>query len=151
MFLGIGNLVNPAAIALTKTNAYQAAKVVLGLNAPTPTLLSIAEKYTAFVIPQANRALTVPQILGDINFTRFVSEGKDAGEVSKLDKVLSGGSSSYGLTDSIAFGIPNWVLYGGVGVLAYRYYRKKRAAGGLKLFGGAAPASVVPTAIPAKA
>ncbi len=130
MFLGLGNLINPAAIALTKSNAFQAARVVLGLNAPTATALSIAEKYTAWVIPQTNRALTVQQILGDVNFSRFVSEGQDSAKPDKIEKLLSGGGS-YGLTDSLAFGIPNWILYGAGGYFGYRYYKKKKASGGI--------------------
>ena len=142
MFGNIQGLVNPAAIAVTKANAFQAAKVVLGLNAATATCLQIAEKYTAWVLPQTNRALTMQQILGDVNFARFVEEvqnGTPAKTVDKVDKLLGGGG--YGLSDSLLFGIPNWVLYGGAGYFAYTYY-KKRGGIGFKM-----PA--VPSATPA--
>lgn len=155
MFLGIGNLVNPAAIQLTKANAYQAAKVVLGLNADSTTLRTIAERYTAFAIPRLNRAASVPQILSDLDFSRFVSEGKDGPPqktIDKVDKLL--GSSSYGLGDSLFLGIPNFVLYGGLGYLGYRYYKKKKATGGLSFFkpqAVASPALPSPVAAPVAA
>jgi hypothetical protein len=130
MFLGLSNLVNPAAIALTKANAYQAAKVVLGLNEPTSTLLSIAEKYTAFVLPQTNRALTVQQILGDVNFSRFVDEGKNGpvDHPSAIAKVENALESKFGLSDAFLFGIPNLVTYGALGYVGYRYYKKRQSA-----------------------
>lgn len=155
MFLGIGNLVNPAAIQLTKANAYQAAKVVMGLNTDSATLRAVADKYTAFIIPRLNRAASVQQILSDLDFARFVSEGKDGPPqktVDKVDKLLGGGS--YGLTDSLFFGIPNWVLYGGGGYLAYTYYKKKKASGGFSFFKTkttAAPALPSPVAAPVAA
>ncbi len=150
MFLGFSGLVNPAAIQLTKANAFQAAKVVLGLNAPTTTLLRVADSYTRFVIPQTNRALSVQQILGDVNFSRFISEGKDAtdAKTGKLDKILGGDSHDFSLGGSALFGLPNWLLYGGAGYVAYRAYKKHKTTG--KWFGGATPAAAVPTAIPVK-
>ncbi len=129
MFLGVGNLVNPAAIQLTKANAYQAAKIVLGLNTDSATLRSAADKYSAFVIPRLNRAASVQQILSDIDFARFTSEAKDGPPqktIDKVDKLLGGGN--YGLGDSLFFGIPNFVLYGGLSYLGYRYYKKRKAS-----------------------
>lgn len=148
MFLGVGmgNLINPAAIALTKANAFQAAKTVLGLNAATATCLAIAEKYTAWVLPQTNRALTVQQILGDVNFSRFVSEGQDsaAGHKSTVDKVESALESKYGLFDSLLFGIPNIAIYGGLGYLGYRYWKKRKAARGSATTAPLATAATAP-------
>jgi hypothetical protein len=85
-------------------------------------------------------------------FARFTSEAKDGPPqktIDKVDKLLGGGN--YGLGDSLLFGIPNFVLYGGLGYLGYRYYKKKKAAGGLSFFKAkpaAMPALPSPVAAP---
>jgi|SRR6187402_2301680 len=146
MFLGIGALVNPAAIQLTKANAYTAAKVVLGLNAPQTQLMKIAEDYTRHIIPRANRAPTVPMILGDFEFSKFVSQAKDgidgaaSAKIENTARMLGG---SFSLGDSLLFGIPNYLLYAGLGAAGYWYVKKKKAAG-WKLFSKPASVSAVP-------
>lgn len=140
MFLGIGNLVNPQAIAVTKANAFAAAKVVLGLEEPQTTLMMIAQNYTNFVIPKTNRALTVPQILGDLEFSRFVSAAKDATNPSIESKIDKAVTSEFGLTDS-PLGISNWIIYAGLAAGGYYLYKKKK----LPFMKKQIPAALIPT------
>ncbi len=137
-----GNLVNPQAIALTRSSAYIAAKMVMGLAAPQAQLLMVANNYTKFIIPKLNRAATVPQILGDLDFSRFISQAKDATDSSLESKIEKGAKSiagEFGLHDT-PLGVPNWIVYLGLGGAAYYFY-KKRNGGGFKIF-GATPAAV---------
>lgn len=152
-YLGFGNLVNPQAIALTRSNAYQAARIVMGIGAPITQAMSAAQAYTNFIIPKLNRAATVQQILGDLDFARFVSQAKDAADgsasdkVAKVEKEISG---EFGLGDHL-LGIPNYLLYGGLLVGGYFYYKKKKKSGGFNWFKKkalSAPASLVPSPVP---
>ncbi len=146
MFLGFSGLVNQQAIALTKANAYTAAKVVLGLNAPMVQLLKAASDYTAYAIPRLNRAATVPQILSDLKFAEIASQAKDSttGSVSdKIAKAEKAVSGSLALGDA-PLGVPNWLLYAGAAAGGYFLYKKKKASG-WKFFSKPSGASVVPS------
>ncbi len=134
MFLGIGALVNPQAIALTKANAYRAAQVVLGTSAPQSQAMKAAVDYTNFIAPKLSRAATVQQILGDLDFTRFVTAAKEASDPSIESKILKAEKSmDFGLSGHV-LGLPNWLLYSGLGAAGYFYYKKKKSGGGFKLF-----------------
>ncbi len=138
MFMGLGQftgLINPAAISLLNTNAYNAAKVVLGPKTSSDILFKAADDYVAFVKPKTNRALTTFEIEHDLNFKRIAAKAKESGIkdkaiIGKGDLVDTG---DYGLTGSIFGSIPNYLIYGGVGIGAYMYYKKKKGGGG-KLF-----------------
>ena len=143
MFGNIGVLVNPAAIQLTKANAYTAAKMVLGLSTPQSQLVTVATNYTNSVIPKISRALSVQQILGDIDFVKFTAAAKDGTDSSVSDKIAKEESKiagSIGFSDS-PLGVPNWIVYGGLGAAAYWYYKKRKKT-------GTTGASVVPSAAP---
>ncbi len=143
---GMGNLVNPQAIQLTKANAYTAAKIVLGTSAPQSQLIQVATQYTQSVIPHANRALTVPQILGDIDFLKYTSAAVSGSDSSVSDKIAKAESSlKLGLGGS-ALGVPNWLLYTGIGVGGYFLYKKQKSSGWKFFSKPVAAASVVPKA-----
>lgn len=152
MFLGIGALVNPQAIQLTRANAYTAASIVMGTEAPQSQKMQVAVQYTNQVLPKLNRFATVPQILSDLTFTQVVSQVKDAADptvsekIAKAEKEIGG---EFGLTDHL-LGIPNYLLYGGLAVAGYFYWKKKKKSGGFNLFKKPA-ASLVPSATAAVA
>ncbi len=147
MMYGLSNLVNQAAIQLTKRNAYTAAQIVLGTDAPKTQLMTVATNYTNSVIPKANRALSVQQILGDLDFTHFTAAAKDATDTSVSKKIADAekSMSSFGLAES-PLGLPNWLLLAGVGVGGYYLYKKKKSSG-WKLFSKPTAAAVA-TAVP---
>lgn len=144
----LSNLVNPQAIQLTKANAYRAAQIVLGTSAPQSQLIQVASQYTAFVIPRANRALSLQQILGDVDFVRFTSAAKDSTDssvsekISKAEKMVNG---EFGLSES-PLGVPNWLVYAGLGVGGYFLYKKKKTAGWKFFSKPVTAAAVVPKA-----
>lgn len=128
-YLGsLGNLINPQAINLTRANAYAAAKIVLGTAAPQAELIKVATNYTNYIVPRVNRAQSVQQILGDTQFSVFTSQASDhSGEgaaASQIKRTESQVASTFGPAEA-PLGVPNWLLYGGVAVAGYFYYRKK--------------------------
>ncbi len=130
MFLGFSGLVNPQAVALTKSNAYIAAKIVLGLNAPMVQLLKAAADYTTYAIPKLNRAASVQQILGDLEFARITSQAKDSTTGSVSDKIAKVEKEMTGLgLNAAPLGVPNWLLYAGAAAGGYYLYKKKKNAG----------------------
>ncbi len=122
MFLGFHGLTNPQAIQLTKANAYRAAQIVMGTGAQQSQLYKAATDYTNFIAPKLNRYATVQQIITDPEFAMFVSRAKDGNET--VSEKIERANSAFGLSDSLLFGIPNWVLYGAAGFLGYQYYKK---------------------------
>ncbi len=144
-FLGFGALVNPQAIALTRANAYQAARIVLGISAPIHQAMKAANEYTAFIQPKLNRAATVQQILGDLDFAQFVARAKEAAEPSLSEKIMKAEKDMSGFSlQGNLLGVPNWLLYGGLAVGGYFYYKKKKAGGGFKFFSTPAAAVTPP-------
>lgn len=135
-----GVLVNQAAIALTKANAYTAAKIVLGTAAPQSELMQVAMAYTNYIIPKVVRAQSVQQILGDIEFSTFTSQATTtsgtpaAGEIGKAKESIK---SALGIGEA-PLGVPNWLIYTGIAAAGYWYYKKH----GTPL--PPAPVSVVP-------
>lgn len=138
MFGEFGVLVNQQAIALTKANAYTAAKIVLGTAAPQSQLVQVATAYANYIVPKVNRAQTVQQILGDIEFATFTSQATTpsgtaaAGEIGKAKESIK---STLGIGEA-PLGIPNWLLYTGLAAGVYWYYKKRGM-----------PVAVVPTAV----
>ncbi len=121
-------LINQAAIALTRANAYAAARQVLGAKTPTDVLFTAADDYLKFVVPKTNRALMTPEIVHDINFFKIAKAAKSAGAEAKKEKdagpLIEPGS--FGLTESMFGDIPNYLIYGGVAAVGYWYYRKHK-------------------------
>ncbi len=134
-FLGFSGLVNPQAIQLTKANAYRAAQITLGTSAPMSQLTQVATEYTNRVTPKLNRYATVQQILGDIEFTQVVAKVKEGTDptvsekISMVEKEISG----FGLQGHL-LGVPNWLLYAGLGTAGYYFYKKKKSGGAFKFF-----------------
>lgn len=135
MFLGFGALVNQAAIAMTRNNAYQAAKVVLGPKASQDVLFKAADDFVRFVQPRTNRALQTVEIVHDMNFARIAKAAQSSEEKSLKDQIKEGADSlNIGLNDSLAFGIPNYLLYGAIAVGGFLLWKKKSGGKGFHLF-----------------
>lgn len=130
----IGVLINQNAIGLLRANTYQAARQLFGPSAKPDILDKAVDAYTKFVVPRTNRALATPEILNDYNFKRIANAAK-AGPKSGKDKALDISPGNFGLSDSLLFGLPNWLLYAGAGYAGYKYYKKKRGKGLSSLFG----------------
>lgn len=131
---GIGNLINQNAIGLLRANTYAAARQFLGAG-KEDLLNKVVDAYTKFVIPRTNRALATPEIINDYNFKRIANAIKAGPKDSGKGKALDISPGNFGLSDSLVFGLPNWLLYGGLGYAGYRYYKKKKGGKGFSLFG----------------
>lgn len=129
--MGLGNLINASAVATLKANAYQAAKQVLGPKTKDSILMQASDQYAAFVIPKTNRALSVYEIVHDFNFVRIAKAAKETPDKSMASK-FSAIESDFSLGHSLIGGIPNWLLYGGLGYVGYRYYKNKKGGGSTK-------------------
>lgn len=121
---GLGNLVNKAAIALLQRNAYDAASVTLGHEASVATIQRIVEAYVKYVTPRTNSTLTLDQILHDPNFQAIIEANRDGGMTGSA---AHGGG--WGLFDHAIMGLPNWLVYAGIGGAAYWYYKKSKRSG----------------------
>jgi len=99
-----------AAIQLTKGNAFQA-RPSAGAQHPDVYLLSIAEKYTAWVL----RIPTRTERAADCGRREFLAlhfrkSGRGQGDSWKDSEWRR-----VRLRDSLLLGIPNWIVYGGLG------------------------------------
>ncbi len=119
----IDGLINPSAISLLKSNAFQAAKQVLGRNTKDDILYKVVDAYAAFTIPKTNRALTVFEIAHDMNFKRIANQTRDeAKSLGDTTKGLFGGLGP--VAKYAVYGVVGYGVYKG-----YKWYRAKHPKG----------------------
>ena len=116
---GMGTLTNPNAINLLKSNAYQAAKIILGPNTKDEILYAAVDAYAKFVIPRTRRALTIFEIQNDMNFKRIAM-------IAKKD-AMSMGDDMNGSMGRIPY--TKLLVVGGIAGAGYWYYKRRKSGG----------------------
>lgn len=137
-------LINPQAIALLRSNAYNAAKAIAP-TADVSMLYTISADYVKFVQPRTNRALMTNEIMHDPTFLMIANKVKNAAKADTGEHV-----GIFGKVEGVlAFGalaVGGWWLYKKYGKKIFKHKSKRRSS--KRKSGGGFIASLGSTAAP---